>query len=178
MKDFLKKGTACTIFSLFLPAQGLSRTIFDLQKFIDIYEEDIPSETAKKGNVKLINLNRNIEKWYLLAIIWPGEVDYQFFHLENPYPTHQFIRLSTEQPGSLEILSFANKKNCLLFKEKKNSPLIRAGLKKSPYAPLCTGRVLLRNPTEGNVSSEEKAVNFLRNNIWKGENFINLLTAL
>jgi len=40
------------------------------------------------------------------------------------------------------------------------------------YAPLCGGRLLLRNPVPGHRSTLEAATEFLRDHVWRGEQVV------
>src|SRR6202035_6121607 len=48
----------------------------------------------------------------------------------------------------------------------------RSGL---PYAPLCDGRLYLRNPVVGRATKLEKVTDFLRQHVWGGEKFVTLV---
>jgi hypothetical protein len=49
------------------------------------------------------------------------------------------------------------------------TPLVQAASKSTPYVPLCDGRIYLRNPTRGHKTLLEGVTDFLRDNIWGGE---------
>jgi hypothetical protein len=135
-------------------------TILDLQPF--------RQSQGREGVATLINLNPNINVWYLLTI---GETAW---HLENPDPHGARILLDEKYPAGLVIAQGTSRTPCALFgsalEQARNSTLI--------YAPLCGGRLYLRNPAKGQRTALEAATEFLRNQVWGGENVIILFHHL
>ncbi len=144
-----------TAFLLFLAPL----TIVDLQPF---------RQSTSAGSATLVNLNPNINVWYVLTV---GETSW---HLENPQPHTAKILLDDKHPNGLVIAEGTNRAPCDLFPsaldQARNSALI--------YAPLCGGRLYLRNPAKGQRTALEAATEFLRNQVWGGEKVIILFHHL
>jgi hypothetical protein len=134
-------------------------TILDLQPF---------RQSSSAGSATLVNLNPHINVWYVLTI---GETSW---HLENPKPHDARILLDDKHPNGLVIVEGSNRTPCDLFPsaldQARSSPLI--------YAPLCGGRLYLRNPAKGQRTALEAATEFLRNQVWGGEKVIILFHHL
>lgn len=149
---------------------------------------DIQPQTAStsqafanaKGSATLVQLNRNFEDWYLLGIRWPGAKDAEWFHLENPNPAQQTIRLSGEHAGEVSLASAGGgaPQRCALWQAKKTASVVaNAARAKKPYVALCGGRLFLRNPTVGEQTTSEWAVEFLRGHGERGEKLIDLVKS-
>lgn len=143
-------------------------TIIDLQKFRDGSTLEISGAGGSKGLVTLVNLQPKINAWYILGIRWPNSKEISFFHLENPEPSAQTLVLSQEFADGLTIVRGTEKKNCELW-GKAGLAIKLAQYSKKPYAPLCEGRLYVRNKVDGNKTTQEWFVEFLRDNVWGGE---------
>ena len=151
-----------------------AKTILDIQPYLQVSEGSYGQGEEQIG-VKLYNLNENVENWYLLEIDWSEDSPKKFYHLENPYPDRQYVRLLGQDRPGIDIISFAQRTPCLLWQSKISSPIEKASHSSVPFVPLCAGRLLIRNVTHGHISSKELAVHFFRRHLWQGENLINLL---
>lgn len=115
----------------------------------------------------LVNLNPTINSWYLLTIdLGDGQRNY---HLENPDPTSQLLHLS--DAGFSIVTPAGQSTPCDLTSGKPNA-LERALTSGLPYAPLCDGHLFLRNRVAGHYTDLERMTDFLRENVWSGDEIV------
>jgi len=143
-------------------ASGAERvmTILDLQ----------PLRRAEQaGGATLTDLNPGVNRWFVLTIN-PADGDVRTFHLENPAPhTQQFHLTDT----GLQVTSGATAFDCPLVADP--SLLETAHRSGVAYAPLCDGRLYLRNRVAGRSSSLERVTDLLRDHVWGGDRLVNLV---
>ncbi len=142
---------------------GAAASIVDLQPF---------RQTAKEGAATLVNLNPAVNAWYLLTVASKdgGETAW---HLENPKPKEERLELDPKVPQGLTIVQGNERYRCDVFgalEQARNSQLI--------YAPLCGGRLYLRNPAKGRRTALEAAAEFLRDRVWGGEKVVDVFHHL
>ncbi|MDJ0629734.1 MAG: hypothetical protein QNJ44_15860 [Rhodobacter sp.] len=142
------------------------KTIVELQP----YRRQQTAALASGETVALVNLNPNINATFLLTI---GD---GAFHIENPDPLGQEVALAEEPFADVLISSTAETTLCELwtgepsaFRTARDSGL--------PYAPLCGGRLYLRNAIAGSRSSLETVTDFLRDHVWGGEEIVRAVKA-
>ena len=143
-------------------------SIVDLQPFRQSSSGSIRSETGLTGTVTLINLNPAINAWYLLSVLWQ-DGSRASYHLENPQPHSQSVALDPKYPTGVQLLQGSAREPCRLFGDGANGPLAEASRSHVPYAPLCGGRLLLRNPVKGHLTRLEAEAEFVRTQVWGGE---------
>lgn len=141
-----------------------AKSIVELQPFRQetnavLAETDTP--------VRLISLNPAINSWFLLQIGEDGTRGQESYHIENPDPAGQVITLSTAPAAALMI----DGEPCGLW-EGDPSRLADAQDSALPYAPLCDGRLFLRNQVSGSRTTLERTTDFLRDHVWKGEEVV------
>lgn len=125
--------------------------------------------TAEDGTaLRLIALNPAINAWFVLetgqgprAARW---------HLENPAPDLFTVSLGPEG-RALTVDSAAGSLTCTPWTGELEAAR-RSGL---PYAPICEGRIMLRNRGSGARSMREAVTDFLRSYIPFGEDLITLV---
>lgn len=138
-----------------------------------------PVTTSSGTVVSLVNLNSNVNAWYLLEVQTPGRAA-MVFNLENPAPLVQSLTLSTD--GQLLLNSKGSTATCdLLAKDG-----VMAATGKDPYMPLCSGRLFLRNRADGRKDTiswittglrdvfgdyGDSAVNFVKEKVYDGKFF-------
>jgi hypothetical protein len=153
-----------------------AKTIVQLQQFRR--SETIVTNGLENihGRATLINLNPQINSWYLLTLDW-GTADAQqsTYHLENPRPHGQTIHLSATDPGGIQISSGDHVTNCDLWSGVNTGPLEKARRSAIPYASLCNGDLFLRNRVSGHYTALEWTSNFLRMHVWGGEEIVGLV---
>lgn len=146
------------------------KTIIALQQFRHTASLAIVGQGGSPGQATLVQLNPLVNAWLLLTLDWGTHGGRLSYHLENPDPREQHIRLAGAR--SVVITRGNSSVTCDLWSEGANSPLEQARRSALPYAPLCGGRLYLRNPTRGSYTQLEKATGFLRQYISGGEEII------
>ncbi|MBL6750242.1 MAG: hypothetical protein ISP90_06950 [Nevskia sp.] len=156
------------------PAQAAesSDNIVDLQPYRSVETVAVPGTAAR---VTLVNLNPRVNAWYVLSI-GGGAAAAQTYHLENPQPGAQTVRLD---PAGLRIAG-ANadvgaERLCALWPGGAATPLVQARRSGQPYAPLCGGLLYLRSALPGRYTLLESTTNFLRDHVWGGEQIISFV---
>jgi hypothetical protein len=141
------------------------KTILELQPFRQSQQIAIEGPDARPGTATLIELNPAINAWLLLTLDWGGTDGRASYHLQNPDRKRQRIGLA---PDGLAITTGGRAVMCALWAETP-AALQQAAAAGLPYAPLCAGRVLLRNPVAGRRTDLERVTDFLRDRVWGGE---------
>jgi len=150
------------------PRPAVPRSVVDLQPFRQASSSRIESENGASGTATLINLNPTINAWYLLRVVWQDGSE-SSYHLENPQPRSQTLVLDPKYPLGVELLEGSARHQCNLFAATANPTLVEASKSHVPYASLCEGRLLLRNPVKGHLTRLEAEAQFVRNQVWGGE---------
>lgn len=141
--------------------RAAAKTILELQP----YRRQQTVTRASGEAVTLISLNPNINATFLLT---GGE---SAFHIENPDPVGQKLAL-VEQPVVAVLITGPDETiRCDLWSGEP-SDLQAARDRALPFAPLCGGRLFLRNAIPGSRSSLERVTDFLRDNVWGGEQIV------
>jgi hypothetical protein len=146
-------------------AADVPKTILELQPFRQTHSMAIEGQDARQGNATLIELNPYINTWLLLTLDWGGADRPATYHLQNPHRRGQRIRLA---PDGLVVTAGDGTFACALWSDSPSS-LEQAGASGLPYAPLCDGRLYLRNPVAGRRTDLERATDFLRDHVWGGD---------
>lgn len=147
----------------------VSKSIVELQAAR--VSESVPLDAAagQRGSATLINLNPAINISFLLTLQWTDRREDLNYHLENADPLNQRIALDASRPGTLAIAAGGTTTHCALWPGDRLATARRSML---PYAPLCNGKLYLRNVTRGNRSTLEATTEFLRDHVWRGEQII------
>ncbi len=124
------------------------------------------------GQATLVNLNPQINAWFLLTLWWPGAPGATSYHLENPSPKTQTLALSEAYPDGIRISAAGREADCELWPAGRTTELQQARHSDLPYAPLCADRLYLRNPVSGTYTHLERVTNFLRDHVWGGEQIV------
>lgn len=152
-----------------------AKTIIELQQFRR--SESIVAEGSggRRGKATLINLNPQINTWFLLTLDWGTPDRHLSYHLENPRPREQTIHLSAADPHGIQISSGDQSTSCELWSGVAAGSLEEARRSSLPYAPLCDGHLYLRNREAGRYTALEWTSEFLRSHVWGGEEIIGLV---
>lgn len=121
------------------------------------------------GEAVLTQLAPAANAWLLLQLPAREGRDTRSFHLENADPQRQRVALDPAAPGTLLITRDGVAVRCDFW---PGPALARAAAARLPYAPLCDGRLYLRNAVPGNRSALEATTEFLRDHVWRGEQII------
>jgi hypothetical protein len=145
------------------------QTVIDLQPLRKTTFISIRNRAGENGTALLINLNPQINTWFVLALQWPTSGAAIFYHLENPLPESGTIGLDPHFPMGLVLDGDKKKDKCLLWDEPDGGAIARAASSGAPFSPLCGGRLGLRNATEGHKTNLEAVTDLLRQHVWQGE---------
>jgi len=145
------------------------KTVVELQQFRERASIDIRKSTGQEGTATLINLNPQINTWFLLLIQWGDGQPAEAYHLENPMPATQKLYLDPGYPEGIVIVSQKDTHYCALWSIPSGSELAEAVGSGKIYAPLCDKRLLLRNKTIGHKTTLERVTDLLRTHVWQGE---------
>jgi hypothetical protein len=141
-----------------------AKTILELQPFRHEVHALMPDGETP---LHFVSLNPGINAWFLVEI---GEGrGRRSYHLENPDAEGQSLALVT---GPALLLSGpAGEARCAPWAAEAPE-LDRARESGLPYAPICEGRLYLRNPVTGSRTSLERTTDFLRDYVWGGEEVV------
>ncbi|MGB5557449.1 MAG: hypothetical protein WBN04_05495, partial [Paracoccaceae bacterium] len=142
-----------------------AKSIIELQPFRHEMSASLPDSDQ---TVRLISLNPAINSWFLLQIGKEGADKQTSYHIENPDPTGQKITLA---PGPALGITGTSAMQCAPWSGDP-SPLGAAAASGLSYAPICDGRLYLRNPSTGSATSLERTTQFLRDHVWQGEELV------
>ncbi len=152
-------------------ATNIPKTIVELQQYRQSSSVRIESGTGRKGIATLVNLNPAINAWYLLKVAWNGGGTETTLHLENPEPRKRRLLLDEKYPAGIVVAEAQNRYYCALF---ESNGLDEAKTSQRIYAPLCEGRVYLRNAAVGHRTNLEATTEFLREHVWGAEKIIGI----
>ena len=150
----------------------IPKSIVELQQFRRTDSIQIRDTDARQGVATLINLNPRINAWFLLRLDWSGRRNGETYHLENASPESRRIVLDADHPDGIVVVAGDGRYPCDLWSGSSASDLSNARTAHSPYSAVCEGRVYLRNPTQGRMTSREWTAEFLREHIWGGEKIV------
>ncbi|MFH1351270.1 MAG: hypothetical protein ABII26_10070 [Pseudomonadota bacterium] len=151
------------------------KTILELQQFRQTNSIKIDSAEGKRGIATLINLNPNINVWYLLKISWNGGAQETTYHLENAYPKRHRLLLEESDPYGIVIAEGTKRYACDLWGAKSNLNMDQLKRSKVTYVPLCGGKLFLRNPVKGHRTAIEIVTDFLRDDVRGGERIVSFV---
>jgi hypothetical protein len=144
------------------------KTIIELQQFRRSQSIAAEGANGRPGIATLIELNPPINAWFLLTLDWGDPAGPTSFHLQNPDPGGQRLSLVDTRPHGLLVTGGAATATCDLWSGDP-SALGRASASSLPFAPLCDGRLYLRNPVAGHRTDLELVAELLRDHVWGGE---------
>ncbi len=151
------------------------KTILELQPWRSATSAPIARADGTPGKATLTNLNPYANSWYLLTIEWPEAAGGgAAYHLQNPYPLLQALRLRAADPHSVSVVN-ASGVLCALWSSDGRGALAAASASGLPYAPLCSGALYLRNAVAGHHTSLERITDFLRDHVWGGDHVVNFV---
>jgi hypothetical protein len=158
--------------ALALGASAGPRTILDLQQFRRSASAEWNDAAGQRGSATLVEINPNVNAWLVLTLDWPGAVEPQSYHLENPDSAGTRIALEQGTTHGLRINSGNRSVACVLWSDHDAAPLEEARRSGLPYAPLCDGKLYLRNQVRGTYTHLEKVTDFLRDHVWGGDHVV------
>lgn len=119
----------------------------------------------------LVNLNPAVNAWFVLTLDDSGRRRSAAYHLENAGARQQ-LRLNADGTGSLDVTADGRTTRCAILSAEPDGALERARRSGLPFAPLCDGRLYLRNPVRGSRTELEATSEFLRDYVWGGEKIV------
>lgn len=147
-------------------------SIFAMQPFRNAQEASGPDELQ----LKLTSMNPLVNSWFVLDVTAPGffGAGTRSYHLENADPDSWQISLRGGEDAALIIEGEGETIACAPWaggapelEEARAQPL--------PFAPICNGRIFLRNKVRGSRTNREAMADFLRNNVVFGDSIVNLI---
>jgi hypothetical protein len=144
------------------------KSIIELQPFRRTVTEE-SAVAGRDGSATLVDLSPNSNAWFLLSLRRADTGLTVTYHLENPRPGAQTLTL--EHDG-IRIAEAGRTLDCNLWSDTEQAILKQAQGSDLPYAPLCAGRLYLRNVVSGTYTHLERVTNFLRDDIWGGERIV------
>ncbi len=125
------------------------------------------------GRLRLTSLHPGVNRWYLLETTTPGGAT-RTWHFENGDAKTWTVTLTDEADPALQIAG--NGENHICRPWSGDVPELNAAANSGlPYAPVCAGRLFLRNRVQGSKTNREAVSDFLRNNVVFGDKLVNLI---
>jgi hypothetical protein len=153
-------------------AADVPKTILELQQHRRVTSASIGRRGQRPGTVTLTEINPRINAWLVLTLHRSAPAEDVSYHLENPEPHSQRIELVGSTPEGLQLTSNGREIHCALWTNEGPGALEQAQRTGLPFAPLCDGRLYLRNAVPGTYSQLEKITNFLRDHVWGGDQIV------
>ena len=148
-----------------------AKSVLDLQPF----RHEVSAVDPRDGRtLRFTSLHPAINAWFLLQTETSKAGVFNSYHLENPYPGTQGVRLDTGAEPTLVFTDGPVETRCAPFAE-ADAELHRARDSALPYAPICDGRLYLRNRVSGSRTNLESWAEFLRDNVWGGEDVVRIV---
>lgn len=147
-------------------------TIVDLQPLRTEASVAVEGADGRAGTATLTNLNPNVGAWYLLALDFGSGAPRATYHLQRVQRGAP-LTLAAGPRGQL-LLGFGDRTAAcaLQFGGPGAASLAAARAAGLPFAPLCDGRLYLRNTGIGRASMLERVTGFLRDHVWGGEQIV------
>ncbi len=145
------------------------KSILELQPFRFESSMEIEGVSGRRGRASLVNLNPEVNAWYLLRLRWQDEAKDRTFHLENRDPHGRDLLVDRHFAGGLIVAEDGRREECPLWSSEAPRRLEAAAAEGRGYVPLCGGAFYLRNEIAGHRTTKEWVAEFLRDNIWLGE---------
>ena len=146
------------------------KSVVELQQFRELTRLKVAGFAGSPAVASLIDLNPRFGTWYLLRLETPNGPS-ATYHLENPSGAR--LRLDPAYRSGIVIERGGSESNekflCELWPAGTATPLADARASRVAYAPLCGGRLFVRNPVEGHRTPKERVVDLLRDHVWQGE---------
>jgi hypothetical protein len=133
------------------------------------------AHTAGVAAASWVDLAPAMHAWFLLSLEAPDGRVASTWHLENADPRGQRVRIDAGEGGALVLEREGRSLRCAPWSVGADGavpPLERARASGLAFAPLCEGRLYLRNPVRGHRSSLEATTEFLRDHVWGGERIV------
>lgn len=140
------------------------KSVVELQPYRESRSIGLPGG----GTATLVNLNPNVNAWFLLRLALADDSGTTDYHLESA-DTSQRLQLDPGYDSGLVIVSGGQPCACDLWSGGSGSALSQALRSGQSFAPLCGDRLFLRLATRGRRTNKELAADFLRDHVWRGD---------
>ncbi|MBU0995274.1 MAG: hypothetical protein KJ737_22485 [Proteobacteria bacterium] len=173
-QDILKTGEASLRVQLAEYYANVPKNIVELQPFRTTTQIPVKDKYDQKGTATLINLNPEINVWFLLLLVWDNGAK-EAFHLENRLPDKVLLSLNKTFPYGLVITD--NQKDFFfdLWKNPRDNALLHAKRSGKPFQQICNMYLFLRNSVAGRKTNLEYVTDVLRNHVWQGDQIVSLV---
>lgn len=145
------------------------RTILDLQRDSRSTTIALQGEDGTAGSATLVDLNPAFGVWYLLRIRFTADSPEYGFNLESAYPDRIRIGLDPKYPQGVMIVEGDKATPCPLFDKAQRVPLLDSLKSQNAFSSLCDNKIFTRNKVDGRKTTKEWVSEFLRDNVWGGE---------
>lgn len=153
------------------PTGEAAPTILALQPFRQPSTVTLDDGRGQGTQATLVNLNPAVNAWFVLTLDEPARRRSAAYHLENASPRQQ-LQLNAAGGGSIDVVVDGRTMRCAILSTEPEGALERARRSSLPFAPLCDGRLYLRNPVRGSRTELEATSEFLRDHVWGGEKIV------
>jgi len=150
-----------------------AKSVIELQLF---RQETLTLMPETEEPFRFISLNPAINSWFLVQIGEDGSRKQQSYHLENPDPSGQSVELLTTPNLTLKLTNDSGMVHCAPWAG-EDAVFEMARETDMPFAPICNGRLYLRNKVSGSRTGLERTAEFLRNNVWGGERIVGFVRS-
>lgn len=149
---------------------AVPKTVIELQRF-----RRVTSIRSGAAVIALTDLNPQIHAWFLLTLQPAVAGESRSYHLENPQPQTQSVTLDPGFPDGVRLTVAGHALDCTLWPKGQPAELERARQSSLPDAPLCDGRLYLRNAVKGTYTNIERITNVLRDHVWGGDKIVGFI---
>jgi len=169
-------GPMCAGSSAQTATNATARTIVALQPSRQTSTVALETGAGGAAQATLVNLNPAVNAWFVLTLDDAGRKRSATYHLENASP-QQRLQLNAAGGGSLDVAADGRTTRCAILSAEAEGALERARRSNLPFAPLCDGRLYLRNPVRGSRTELEATSEFLRDHVWGGEKIVGFVRS-
>ena len=145
-----------------------SKTVVELQRFRHATSMPVRGPGGREAILTLINLDPAVNVWYVLRSQRPDGSE-TAYHLANARPQQQELELDPSHPEGVMLVDSHRRRPCDLLSDAAVRIVAEAVRARSPYVEFCEESITLRLKTTGNRTAKEWATDFLRDNVWAGE---------